>query len=109
MTVHDSLDAEPFAVGEALHRRKRADLLARRPGENMPEDHLAALLETMRMRIESGDSVGTQHAHFSAFIGGWYEACCTAIVASKVANYYVTVAQCLMELLEIEKRSYEIA
>jgi TorA maturation chaperone TorD len=93
----------------ALRAALARDGLARRTGQNMPEDHLAALLETMRMRIESGEPVGAQRAHFDAFIGGWYESCCTAIVASKVANYYVTVAECLSELLGIEKRSYEIA
>ena len=45
VAVDDALDAEPFAVGEALDRGQRAELLARRGGDRVGDRVLGGVLE----------------------------------------------------------------
>jgi TorA maturation chaperone TorD len=80
-------------------RTKLAALgLARRDDVTMLEDHLSALCETMRLLIAGHDDrkpapVATQRAFFQGHIASWVFACCTAIRASPIANYYARVAE----------------
>ena len=72
--------------------------LARQPGSSEFEDHIAVMLETMRMLV-AGDvgrdpaAVSAQRRFFERYMAAWVFACCTAILDSPVANYYRRVAQ----------------
>jgi TorA maturation chaperone TorD len=84
--------------------------LARRPGSSEYEDHLAALLETMRMLV-AGDGerppaeLARQRIFFDRHVAPWAFACCTAIEESSVANYYRRVAQFSRCFLALERDS----
>lgn len=84
--------------------------LARRPGSSEFEDHLAVLLETMRMLV-AGDAerasapIPEQRAFFEAHLTPWVFACCTAISESPVANYYLRVAQLTRCFVALERDS----
>ena len=84
--------------------------LVRRPECSEFEDHLAVLLETMRMLV-AGDSergpaeITRQRAFFQAHVTPWAFDCCTAIAQSPVANYYRRVAQFASCFLALERDS----
>jgi TorA maturation chaperone TorD len=84
--------------------------LARQPGSSEYEDHLAALLETMRMLV-AGDGerppaeLARQRIFFERHVAPWAFACCTAIDESPVANYYRRVAQFSSCFLAVERDS----
>lgn len=85
-----------------------------RPGMNLPEDHLAALFETMRMLVAGNDKVpprllAEQHAFFDRFLAPWYAECCIAIAGAPIANFYKTVAECTGAFLAVEDESFAIA
>ena len=87
--------------------------LSRRAGVSLVEDHLAALLETMRILIAGQDdrrpaSIVEQQELFERHIGGWTFACCSAIRDSSVANYYRRVAQFTISFLALERDSFAI-
>jgi TorA maturation chaperone TorD len=87
--------------------------LSRRAGVSLVEDHLAALLETMRILIAGqGDrrpaSIAQQKELFERHIDGWTVACCSAIRDSLVANYYRRVAQFTIRFLALERDSFAI-
>jgi TorA maturation chaperone TorD len=93
------------ALREALAR----DGIGRKQGENMPEDHCAALLESMRLLVETDVALPAQHQFFNAFVAPWYASCCSAIAAHRLANFYRTVAECVREFLAVEAQSFQIA
>jgi TorA maturation chaperone TorD len=84
--------------------------LARRPESSEFEDHVAVLLETMRLLV-AGDAergpteVSHQRAFFERHIASWVFVCCTAIEQSSVANYYRQVAQLMRSFLVLERDS----
>ena len=83
-------------------------------GQTLPEDHIAALLEAMRLLIAGSDSVPArdlvaQQQFFQRFIAPWQARCCTAIDLSRLANFYRTVAECTDAFLAMEKSAFEIA
>jgi TorA maturation chaperone TorD len=84
--------------------------LARRPESSEFEDHVAVLLETMRLLV-AGDAergpteVSHQRAFFERHIASWAFVCCTAIEQSSVANYYRRVAQLMRSFLVLERDS----
>jgi TorA maturation chaperone TorD len=93
----------------------RADLarlgLGRRGVASLLEDHLGALMETMRLLV-AGDAdlvpagIAAQRAFFDRWIGHWPERCCAAIDAHSIANYYRRVAECTKRFLAIERDSF---
>src|SRR5258705_5642257 len=96
-------------------RATLADLgLARRTAESEFEDHLALVLETMRMLV-AGDAerrpaeISDQRRFFDRHIMPWASLCCTAIEDSSVANYYRHVAQFSSCFIGIEEASFAIA
>lgn len=107
----------PGVAGQYLVdlRAALADLgLGLQTGQSIPEDHCAALFETMRLLIEGNDempprSIEAQQEFFKRFIAPWHLACCTAISKTGVANFYVTVAECTEAFLAIEDESLAIA
>ena len=87
--------------------------LGRRPESSEFEDHLAVVLETMRMLI-AGDielrpaTIDIQRAFFDAHVLPWVFECCGAISASPVANYYRQVAELTQSLVALERDSFAI-
>jgi TorA maturation chaperone TorD len=82
----------------------------RQTGQNLPEDHLAAVLETMRLLIErdGASALDEQRAFFQNFVAPWCAPCCDAINRTNLANFYRTVAESLREFVAVEKQSFEI-
>lgn len=87
--------------------------LARQPGSALYEDHLAAVLATMRVLITG---VGApqpvtfeqQREFFAAHVDPWVVSCCDAISTNAIANYYKRVAQFTQAFLAIERDSFAI-
>ena len=87
--------------------------LARQPEVSIVEDHLAALLETMRILVAGqGErrpaSVADQKAFFAAHLETWVFSCCNAISACPVANYYLRVAEFTNSFMALERDSFAI-
>jgi len=87
--------------------------LARQTAASAYEDHLAAVLETMRILIAGGPgidprTVAEQNAFFSAYVASWVISCCDAIIASPIANYYRRVAEFTEFFVAIERDSFAI-
>jgi len=87
--------------------------LARQPGVSVFEDHLAAILEVMRVLVGGTPEMGPsplpeQRKFFDAYVAAWTPACCTAIIQSTVANYYRRVAQFTDSFVAIERDSFAI-
>ena len=84
--------------------------LARRPESSEYEDHLAVLLETMRLLV-AGDAergpaeISVQRAFFASHMMSWTIDCCAAIEQSAIANYYRRVAQFARCFLTLERDS----
>ena len=79
----------------------------------MVEDHLAALMEVMRLLIVGGDgvqpsSVSVQRQFFAAHVEPSFELCCAAIAKSPLANFYTVVAQFTCSFLQVERDAFAI-
>ena len=87
--------------------------LSRRPESSEFEDHLSVVLETMRMLV-AGDagrrpaSISEQQAFFARHVEPWAAACCGAISANSIANYYRRVAQFADRFLALERDSFAV-
>ena len=74
-------------------------------GISEPEDHVAALCETMGMIIlESGLSLEEQSAFFKAYIESWMGEFFTELSGAESADFYRVVAQLGQQFLEIESQ-----
>ena len=74
-------------------------------GVSEPEDHVAALCETMGMIIlESGLSLDEQSAFFKAYIESWMGDFFTELSGAESAGFYRVVAQLGQQFLEIESQ-----
>jgi len=87
--------------------------LARRPEKSEFEDHLAIVLETMRMLVAGHDDrrpaeIADQRSFFERHVGSWAFDCCTAIRQCAIANYYVRVAEFTSCFLALERDSFAI-
>ena len=87
--------------------------LARRSQKSEFEDHLAIVLETMRMLVAGdGDrlpaTIARQRAFFDRFVAPWAFDCCTAIRENALANYYGRVAKFTCCFLALERDSFAI-
>jgi TorA maturation chaperone TorD len=85
--------------------------LGRPPGIDVYEDHLAAVLETMRVLIAgapgtSPRALTEQQRYFGAYVSLWVSDCCAAIIASPIANYYRQVAKFTQYFMAIERDSF---
>jgi TorA maturation chaperone TorD len=103
--------AEPPLV--AIRAELAALGLARRHGSALYEDHLAALLETMRILIAGFDGqapapIAVQREFFNRWIAPWAADCCDAITQSQIANYYVRVAEFTSLFVAVERDSLAI-
>jgi len=92
-------------------RAELAELgLARRGGSAVYEDHIGALLETMRFQIAGTEErlpadLAMQKQFFERWIVPTAFPCCDAIIACTVANYYRRVAEFTGLYLAIERDS----
>jgi TorA maturation chaperone TorD len=123
VSLHGSAYAKG-ASGTPLLVQLRASLaqlhLARQAGVTMFEDHLAAVLETMRFLITGESAAAATGAPGSAFafdvqreffrlnVEPWAPLCCAAICNKAVAMYYPRVAQFTCDFLAIERDSFAI-
>ncbi len=87
--------------------------LARRADASEFEDHLALLLETMRLLVAGDTSRGAtpiaaQQHFFARHLSSWAPECCAAISANAVANYYRRVAQFTDHFLALERDSFAV-
>ena len=87
--------------------------LARASESAVYEDHLGALLETMRLLIAGGPGrpaqpIAVQRQFFDRFLGEWVGRCCAAITQCSVANYYRCVAEFTGLYVAIERDSFAI-
>ena len=85
--------------------------IARRPESSQFEDHIAVMLETMRM-LAAGDAerppaaIAEQREFFEKYIGPWVFECCAAITKTSVARYYGAVAEFTHRFLALERDSF---
>jgi TorA maturation chaperone TorD len=87
--------------------------LGRRSDNSEFEDHLAVVLETMRMLVaghldRAPAEVAAQRAFFDRHLGPWAFDCCGAIQGCALANYYVRVAEFTRCFLALERDSFAI-
>ena len=74
-------------------------------GISEPEDHVAALCETMGMIIsESGLSLEEQSAFFKTYIDSWMGEFFAELSGAESADFYRLVAQLGQQFLEIESQ-----
>ena len=100
-------------TNEAPLAELRADLaalgLARRSGTSEPEDHIAALCETMRHLIaEQKAELADQQRFFSRWIQPTTGPLCNAIVDSEITYFYESVARFAKTFFEIELAAFEM-
>jgi len=104
-------------AGSSVLSEMRAELsrhgLARQEGASIYEDHLAAVCETMRALIGGApgiepSSFTDQRKFFESYVSPWVPACCAAIIASAIANYYRRVAEFTQCFVAIERDSLAI-
>ena len=83
--------------------------LARRADAGEPEDHVAALFDTMRHLI-AGQVHGLeeQQRFFARWIAPIAEPLCAAIEASEVADFYRRVARLAKAFLTVEQAAFEM-
>ncbi|HET7364059.1 MAG TPA: molecular chaperone TorD family protein [Burkholderiales bacterium] len=83
--------------------------LARREQAGEPEDHIAALCDTMRHLI-SGDQrpLDEQRRFFEHWISPNYEALCSAIEASERTSFYRCVARMAKAFFSVEQAAFEM-
>jgi TorA maturation chaperone TorD len=77
-------------------------------GVSEPEDHIAALCETMRLLIENGSPLSQQKVFFMRHVAPWGEKFAAQLESAPGANYYRHVAQLLREFLQIEMMSFDM-
>ncbi len=100
-------------TNEAPLAELRADLaalgLARRSGATEPEDHIAALCETMRHLIAvQRTELADQQRFFSRWIRPAMEPLCNAIVDSEITYFYESVARFAKTFFELELAAFEM-
>jgi len=100
-----------FLMEEPL-AKLRMDLASlgydRSEGVTEPEDHIAALCETMRLLIESGAPLVRQKRFFTEHIAAWWEVFATQLEQAPSANYYRRVAALLRAFLQVETASFDM-
>ena len=84
--------------------------MARRESVNEPEDHIAALCETMRYAIAvQHRSADEQRAYFERFLYPGAISFCDAVSASRKAAFYRSVAHFTRAFLDIEREAFSMS
>jgi TorA maturation chaperone TorD len=115
VSLHASAYVPPTGRSELATVREALAVLGlgRKSGVNVYEDHLSAVCETMRVLIAGAEGVEPfeltdQRRFFETHVGSWVFACCTAIKACPIANYYRRVAEFTEFFMAIERDSLAI-
>ncbi len=87
--------------------------IARLESQTVVEDHIASLCEVMRLLIVGAEgiepaAVATQRQFFEVHIAPWVEGCCTVIMKSPLANFYIVVAQFASSFMLVERDGFAI-
>lgn len=83
--------------------------LARRAEAREPEDHIAALCDTMRHLVaEQKEDLDEQRRFFSRWIGPTIEPLCNAIEQSDKTAFYKPVARFAKSFLLLEQTAFEM-
>ena len=82
--------------------------LARRESVGEPEDHLAALCDTMRHLIAAGRDLQEQKAFFVRWIQPTVEPLCSAIESSELTSFYKVVGRMAKTFFSLEQSSFEM-
>lgn len=83
--------------------------LARRDGVGEPEDHVAALCETMRhLIVEQSRSLEEQKRFFVRWIIPIVERLCAAIEQSEITDFYKRVARLAKAFFDLEQSAFEM-
>jgi TorA maturation chaperone TorD len=100
-----------FLMEEPL-AQVRVDLaelgLGRLDGISEPEDHIAGLLETMRLLIESGSPLKRQKEFFAKHIAPWGMQFAMQLRSAPSAHFYRAVAQQLQMFLQVETTAFDM-
>jgi TorA maturation chaperone TorD len=90
----------------AVLRRDLAELgFERQEDIKEPEDHVAALLETMGLMISDGDtSVDTQRRFFQSHMGPWMKTFFLDLQKASAARFYRAVGQFGEQFMEFERK-----
>ncbi len=112
--------ASPYLSGYMMEKplaALRSDLavlgLARSSRATVPEDHLGALCETMRLLIAGAPgyphrSPAEQRAFFRRHLEPWAFACLADIEQAQPASFYRCVAVFARQLLDAERRAFAL-
>jgi len=112
--------ASPYLSGYMMEKplaALRADLAAlgivRSPQATVPEDHLGALCETMRLLIAGAPgyppgSLADQRTFFGRHLEPWAFSCLDDIEQAQPANFYRCVAVFARQLLDAERRAFDL-
>jgi TorA maturation chaperone TorD len=87
--------------------------LARAQGESLPEDHIAAVCDVMRLLLtdvtrSAAERAREQDRFFATHIQPWYGALCDALDAAPGANFYRRVSQYARGFLDVEAAALTI-
>ena len=90
----------------AVLRRDLAELgFERQEDIKEPEDHVAALLETMGLLISEGDtSVDVQRRFFQSHMGPWMKTFFLDLQKAETARFYRAVGQFGEQFIEFEAK-----
>ena len=105
---HYLVESGPEKVLVRLREELAGLGLARVPSTHEPEDHIAALLETMRHLVlsERGDDVPKrQSGVFEHYLEPAYPRFCEAVGRCPGARFYAIVVRVLREFLEVESEA----
>ena len=120
VTLFASYYASHNTPGEAtrylvdLRAELDAKGIALKSETGVPEDHCAAVFETMRLLIAGSEEIAPTtreagQAFYKRFIAPFHEQWCAAITHQSVANFYRAVAECAHAFLAIEDEAIAIA
>jgi TorA maturation chaperone TorD len=73
-----------------------------------PEDHIAAILETMAILIQNDTDMATQQAFFQEHLHNWLAHCFDDIEQAPSANFYKAVAQLGRQFVDLEARYLDV-
>ena len=87
--------------------------LARTQGESLPEDHIAAVCDVMRLLLtdttrDAAERARAQDRFFATHIQPWYGALCDALDTTAGANFYRRVSRYARCFLDVEAAALTI-
>jgi len=73
-----------------------------------PEDHIAAVCETMAILINNGSPLSVQQQFYRDHLSGWLKRCFSDIEHARTANFYKAVAHLGQQFIELEDRYLDV-